>query len=83
MQSVGCGGVAGVSSVAAANSFPDLKFSSPRPGPWQGSLCSSRRQAVLSDQVIFCPLPCEPPDVSLLLPARLTAPTLLVLPDGS
>lgn len=82
MLSVGCGGVAVVSSVAAVNSFPDLEFSLPRAGPWWGPVHPGGRSCPLNrlsaalhpdgSQMFLC----------FLLPSS-QAPILLVLPGGS
>lgn len=56
MRSVGCGGVAAVSNVAAVNSLPDLEFSSPRAGPRQEAGLNRLPSALCPDS---CPMfPC-------------------------
>lgn len=83
MPSVGCGGVAAVSNVAAVNSFPNLEFSSSRAGPRQGLLSASRMK-VLPSNALSCALL---PDGCQMLPCGSLSvshvPTLLVLPVAS
>lgn len=82
MLSVGCGGVAVVSSVAAVNSFPDLEFSFSGAGPWWGPVHPGGRSRPLNRSSSALHSDGSRMFLCCLLPSS-QAPILLVLPGVS